>query len=181
MSVIEFASPVRGFVPSEKIVKVKMRGGAAVKGELLRFDLDGTATEADSDVSAVTYDRGTVSSIFSNVTKVDADTERAGHVYCIATEAIADEGEGDVCLWGIVDALSPAGGGWGERVPLAAHADGRLAPQVAPSGGSAGSADEIQSGTVPVLARSFEATESGELGKVWFTGGASLQGSLVVS
>lgn len=80
---------------------VTMRGGAAVLGDVLQFDLECT----DGDVS--NYFPGHDNSAWNNVVDPTANAI-LGHtpaLFCVALEDIADDARGKVCYWGCVDAF----------------------------------------------------------------------------
>jgi len=97
-----------GLQPSKYDVEVTMRGAAASVGEVLVFDF--TATDAATTITAdgVTA-AGATTSIYSNVrnASITTDTDYADgiRVFCVALEAIADDAQGMVRVWGEVDAL----------------------------------------------------------------------------
>ena len=80
---------------------VTMRGGAAVLGDVLQFDLECT----DGDVS--NYFPGHENSAWNNVIDPTtfAVTGQVPALFCVALEDIADNARGKVCYWGCVDAF----------------------------------------------------------------------------
>lgn len=86
-------------------VRVIMRGGAAAVGDVLQFDL----SAEDGDVSTV--DIGSDTSIFRNVSAPTATGVAGGSWNCVALEAIADNAEGLVRVFGICQAYVIAASG----------------------------------------------------------------------
>tara|TARA_R110002124_G_C8614130_1_gene485644 strand:+ start:81 stop:548 length:468 start_codon:yes stop_codon:yes gene_type:complete len=89
-----------GLTPTVIDVRVTARGGAKVKGEVVKFGTLATTSDAAITTTAV----GSKTSIFSNVIE-SAANPTTGELHGVCLEAIADDAEGMVRFQGVVDAL----------------------------------------------------------------------------
>ena len=87
-----------GLCPANWDVYVTKRGGAAAKGDVVMFDL------ANADTATTNNTLGGLASGWKNVIEPTTALEEKG-IFAVALEAIADDAEGWVRVYGIVDAF----------------------------------------------------------------------------